>query len=104
MSLETQGQVARAVSILLAKFGDEIETITTTGHSLGGALATLCAFDLVASGANHVGAERGGALIPVTAYTFESPRVGAIPARFLHASPSSSSACCALRNQVTAPC
>lgn len=36
-----------AVRKLLARFGDEVGSITTTGHSLGGALATLCAFDLV---------------------------------------------------------
>jgi alpha-beta hydrolase superfamily lysophospholipase len=70
--------VQKAVSILLAKFGDEVESITTTGHSLGGALATLCAFDMVASGTNriHIGADHREVLIPVTAFTFESPRVG----------------------------
>ncbi len=47
MWLKAQGQVHVAVRKLLAAYGDEVGSITTTGHSLGGALATLCAFDLV---------------------------------------------------------
>ena len=39
-------------------------TVLVTGHSLGAALATLCAADLAARGA------------PVACYTFASPRVG----------------------------
>ena len=44
-----QGQVHVAVRKLLAAYPDEVGSITTTGHSLGGALASLCAFDLVCS-------------------------------------------------------
>ena len=47
MWLIAQGQVHVAVRKLLAAYGDEVGSITATGHSLGGALATLCAFDLV---------------------------------------------------------
>ena len=42
-----QGQVQTAVRKLLARYADEVTSISTTGHSLGGALASLCAFDLV---------------------------------------------------------
>lgn len=42
-----QGQVHVAVRKLLAFYGPEVGSITTTGHSLGGALASICAFDLV---------------------------------------------------------
>lgn len=66
-----------ALSKLLTQHGEEIGTITTTGHSLGGALASLCAFDIASSRLNQVGDKPGGALIPVTAVTFAAPRVGA---------------------------
>ena len=36
-----------AVRKLLAYYGKEVGSITVTGHSLGGALATQCAFDIV---------------------------------------------------------
>ena len=49
MGLQVQGQVHVAVRKLLAAYPDEVGSITTTGHSLGGALASLCAFDLVCS-------------------------------------------------------
>ncbi len=75
--LSVQGQVHVALSKLLTQYGDEIGSITTTGHSLGGALASLCAFDIAWSRINRVGDKPGGALIPVTAFTFEAPRVGA---------------------------
>ncbi len=42
-----QGQVQTSVRKLLARYTDEVTSISTTGHSLGGALASLCAFDLV---------------------------------------------------------
>ena len=42
-----QGQVHVAVRKLLAYYGDKVGSITVTGHSLGGALATMCAFDIV---------------------------------------------------------
>ena len=46
------------------------------GHSLGGALASLCAFDLAWSKIGRLGDQQSGDLIPVTAFTFEAPRVG----------------------------
>ena len=52
-------------------------SITVTGHSLGGALASICAFDLAYSEINQVGDKPTGALIPVTAITFCGAAVGA---------------------------
>ncbi|KAK9842083.1 hypothetical protein WJX81_007691 [Elliptochloris bilobata] len=75
-TLSLQGQVQVAVRKLLARYGDEVYSITTTGHSLGGALAALCAFDLVQSGINRQGDRCTGPPVPVTAFTFEAPRVG----------------------------
>lgn len=46
------------------------------GHSLGGALASMCAFDLAWSKIGCLGDKQGGDLLPVTAFTFEAPRVG----------------------------
>jgi predicted lipase len=45
----------------------EIASVTTTGHSLGGALATLCAVDIQYNFHNKVSIE---------AYTFGAPKVG----------------------------
>eukprot|EP00884_Botryococcus_braunii_P016030 jgi/Botrbrau1/310/Bobra.0022s0274.2 len=75
-TLSLQGQVQMAVVKLLAHFGDKVGSITVTGHSLGGALATICAYDLVASGVNHISNDQTKPLIPVTAITFEAPRAG----------------------------
>eukprot|EP00884_Botryococcus_braunii_P015952 jgi/Botrbrau1/303/Bobra.0022s0269.1 len=75
-TLSLQGQVQNAVVKLLAHYGDEVGSITVTGHSLGGALTTVCAYDLVASGVNRVSNDPKKPLIPVTAITFEAPRAG----------------------------
>ena len=42
-----------AVRKLLCKHGDEVGSISVTGHSLGGALASLCAFDIANSCINR---------------------------------------------------
>lgn len=54
------------------------------GHSLGGALASLSAYDLAFSEINRVGDFSSGELIPVTAFTFEAPRVGECTAACMH--------------------
>lgn len=48
-------------------------SITITGHSLGGALALLSAYDLVETGIN---VRMNGMAMPVCAITFAAPRVG----------------------------
>ena len=58
------------------RYKDEVGSITVTGHSLGGALASICAFDLAYSEINQVGDKPIGELIPVTAITFCGAAVG----------------------------
>ncbi|KAG9392088.1 Lipase (class 3) [Carpediemonas membranifera] len=60
-------QIRREVQLLMAK-GD-ITAVRTTGHSLGGAIATLCAVDLRTSGIVDRDTFLG-------TYTFGEPRVG----------------------------
>lgn len=45
-----------------------VSTVTVTGHSLGGALATLCAVDIQYNFSNKI--------TTIAAYTFGAPRVG----------------------------
>lgn len=69
---KSQKVVHEQLAELLRAYPD-VRTISVTGHSLGGALAVLSAYDIVDSGSNvSVHGER----IPVACFGFEGPRVG----------------------------
>ncbi|KAL3675238.1 hypothetical protein R1sor_025186 [Riccia sorocarpa] len=63
------------VKRLVGKYAGEEMSITCIGHSLGGALATLCAYQIAE---DEIHKTPSGSTIPITAFTFASPRVGNI--------------------------
>lgn len=68
-------QVREAVRKLVDKYQDEDISITVTGYSLGAALATLSAMDIVASGYNKPTGNSEKSCM-VTTFTYAGPRVG----------------------------
>ncbi|ERN14561.1 phospholipase A1-Igamma1, chloroplastic [Amborella trichopoda] len=67
-------QVLSEVRRLMERYKDEPElSITVTGHSLGGALALLSAYDIAESGLNL---RLDGTRALITVFSFAAPRVG----------------------------
>ncbi|EFJ30344.1 hypothetical protein SELMODRAFT_89846 [Selaginella moellendorffii] len=66
-------QIVSTLRGLIDANRDEELSITVAGHSLGGALATLCAYDIVNESVN---AAPNGKMIPVTAFVIGGPQVG----------------------------
>lgn len=70
-------QVMRELTRLLTLYKGETLSITITGHSLGGALASLTAYEIAERGLNKQITRNGTVeTIPVTVFSFASPRVG----------------------------
>ncbi|CAD5319955.1 unnamed protein product [Arabidopsis thaliana] len=69
-------QILTEVKRLVEEHGDDDDSdlsITVTGHSLGGALAILSAYDIAEMRLNR---SKKGKVIPVTVLTYGGPRVG----------------------------
>jgi hypothetical protein len=68
-------QLLSEIARLVQKYKGEELSITITGHSMGSALAMLCAYDIAELELNRVNYE-SCSRIPITVYSFAGPRVG----------------------------
>ncbi|CAO2832968.1 unnamed protein product [Amaranthus hypochondriacus] len=76
-SFSAREQVLAEVKRLVELYKDEELSITITGHSLGGALALLSAYDIAEMRLNIIRDEKNCTKkLPVSVFSFASPRVG----------------------------
>ncbi|XP_058748604.1 phospholipase A1-Igamma2, chloroplastic-like [Vicia villosa] len=68
-------QVLGEMRRLLEKYSNEEVSITVTGHSLGSAMATLCAYDIAET---KINVREDGTKVHVSVFSFSGPRVGNI--------------------------
>ncbi|KAE8673611.1 RNA-directed DNA polymerase (Reverse transcriptase), Ribonuclease H-like protein [Hibiscus syriacus] len=71
--ISARKQVLDAIKELVEEYKNEEKSVTVTGFSLGAALATLTAMDIITNGYNKT---ITGEPFMVTAFTFGGPRVG----------------------------
>lgn len=69
-------QALAALKEVLNEYKGEEISITVTGHSMGAAMVTLKATDIVRNGYNILLEDQPNKVIPVTAFVFACPRVG----------------------------
>ncbi|XP_040385184.1 phospholipase A1-II 4 [Oryza brachyantha] len=74
--LSAREQIWHEIKRLMDKYKDEETSITVVGHSLGAAVATLTAADIVSNGLNRRGSDDQCPACPVTAVAIACPRVG----------------------------